>query len=182
MRNGHFTRKEYDLFGLFEEFGIRHGFSLNLHLGEDEPKLTEDLKIATFRIFQEAMTNVARHAQASRVTIRLHADGEELVVCVADNGVGYDEGVLESHESLGLIGMRERAEALGGRVEVGPAMDGGPLVTARIPMEIQFRFHLVPPSVARRRPARHPVALIPTLQSMMLRGLAAPLLKSCSMN
>lgn len=68
----------------------------------------------------EALTNVARHAQASRVTVSLGAASDALELIVADNGKGIRDEDMESVMSMGLTGMRERAGALGGRVDIRP--------------------------------------------------------------
>ena len=94
--------------------------------------LPEALGTAAFRIVQEALTNVARHADASEVTIRVVADGDALRLDVEDDGRGLappDDG----RRPLGLVGMRERALAAGGRLHVGAAPGGGVLVRGTFP-------------------------------------------------
>ena len=88
-----------------------------------------------FRIVQEALTNVARHAQAGRVLIRGRVSSGELQVQVDDNGVGFAEGKLGSPQSLGLISMRERAESIGGRLEVVSRAGRGTSVSVRVPVD-----------------------------------------------
>jgi two-component system sensor histidine kinase UhpB len=88
---------------------------------------------ALYRILLEALTNVARHAQARRVEVRLWAEPGAMVLTVADDGRGLPAVLTGSQGSLGLLGMQERARALGGEVLVGPGERGGTLVTARIP-------------------------------------------------
>ena len=92
-----------------------------------------DLTTTVFRIFQETLTNVARHAKASRVQIRLRAEGDEVVLEVEDNGRGITPEALSSPKSLGLLGMKERAAVLGGEVTVEPGQQGGTKVTFRLP-------------------------------------------------
>lgn len=88
---------------------------------------------ALFRITQELMWNAARHAQASELSIELaHEDGA-LILRVLDNGIGIDPGVLEQPTSLGLMGMRERAEAIGGTFNIRPRVDGGTEAVVRVP-------------------------------------------------
>lgn len=95
-----------------------------------------DPKIATalFRILQELLTNVARHAQASRVCIGLEQAGDCWVLQVEDNGVGLRGSDAHRLSSLGLLGMQERADALGGSVSLRRGKAGGTLATARIPL------------------------------------------------
>jgi len=89
---------------------------------------------ALYRIFLEALTNVARHANALHVEVRLRAEPDGVVLTVADDGRGFPPDLAGGPASLGLLGMRERAHALGGRVRVGPGERGGTVVTARIPL------------------------------------------------
>jgi signal transduction histidine kinase len=91
--------------------------------------LPSRIDLAAFRIVQEALTNVRRHAAAQHVQVRLHYGPEELVVTVVDDGAG-STGTAEGH---GLQGMRERAQALGGTLTTEAAAGGGFAVTARLP-------------------------------------------------
>ncbi|MDJ0335373.1 sensor histidine kinase [Salinibacterium sp. G-O1] len=87
-------------------------------------------QLAIYRIVQESLTNVVRHAQASSVHVRVAADDHDYVVTVGDDGRGMSESPVSGR---GLLGMRERAELLGGSLDVGTAPGGGTLITARIP-------------------------------------------------
>jgi len=89
--------------------------------------------MAVFRIFQEALTNVARHAEASTVEVELGVHGGHLMLQVADNGKGIRPSDIDDPKSLGLLGMRERAELLGGYVTFQPGVARGTLVTLRLP-------------------------------------------------
>lgn len=89
--------------------------------------------VALFRIAQEALTNVARHAGARRVEIVLRREDGELVMRVEDDGKGFEEEELEAPHSLGVLGMRERAYALGGILEIYRRQGGGTVVEVRIP-------------------------------------------------
>lgn len=89
------------------------------------------LQLALFRIVQESLTNVVRHAAASTATVVLVVAGDEYLVTIADDGVGIDSA--DHSEGRGLLGMRERAELLGGAVVVAAGAHGGTVVTARIP-------------------------------------------------
>lgn len=97
--------------------------------------LDRERATALFRIVQEALTNVVRHAEASKVDIRLRVDEGTVVVSIADNGKGMRGNELDSGTSLGLIGMRERVGALGGRVTFANGAHGGTVVTAWVPIE-----------------------------------------------
>jgi len=73
--------------------------------------------LALFRILQEALTNVIRHSRASSVDIELHYSDHEIAMTIEDNGIGIPSEKAESVNSLGLIGMRERARQCGGNIE-----------------------------------------------------------------
>jgi signal transduction histidine kinase len=88
---------------------------------------------AIFRIYQEALTNVSRHAQASQVYIHLREDDELVILEVIDNGKGISKKQLTSSGALGIIGMRERSIQLGGVIEI-LRLQKGTKVMARIPL------------------------------------------------
>jgi signal transduction histidine kinase len=91
-------------------------------------------QFAAYRIAQEALTNVVRHAGATSAVVAAERVGDELVLTVDDDGSGIGEpGVDGLDEGSGILGMRERAALLGGVVEVGPSVRGGTRVTARLP-------------------------------------------------
>jgi signal transduction histidine kinase len=88
---------------------------------------------ALFRILQEALTNVARHAGATRVEVVKQKQRDHLVLRIRDNGRGFDPADPSLSKSLGLLGMRERAAMLGGEVKISSAVGKGTSVTAWIP-------------------------------------------------
>jgi PAS domain S-box-containing protein len=90
-----------------------------------------DISTAVFRIFQEILTNVARHAAATKVRAQLSENASELTLIVSDNGRGITEG--QKSQSLGILGMRERAHLFGGVVEIVGASGKGTTITVRIP-------------------------------------------------
>jgi signal transduction histidine kinase len=83
---------------------------------------------------QEALTNVARHARATDVQIELRQHDGELELTVTDNGMGYPADATRREGSFGLIGMRERAAMLGGRVEFGNPAGGGARLVVHLPL------------------------------------------------
>ena len=95
--------------------------------------LPPEVATAIFRIFQEALTNVARHAQATTVRVTLEANGQWVALKVEDNGRGIRPDDVADARSLGLLGMRERASVLGGDVAVEPVSPRGSRVTLRLP-------------------------------------------------
>ncbi|HSB72803.1 MAG TPA: PAS domain S-box protein, partial [Candidatus Methylomirabilis sp.] len=117
-----------------QEFQSRTGITCEFSSGQADLALPPEVGTAVFRICQETLTNVARHAHATQVRIGLEADGGQLVLTVADNGRGITEQELANRTSLGLLGMRERALLLGGQVGIAGRPGGGTTVTVRIPL------------------------------------------------
>ncbi|MCF8050351.1 MAG: PAS domain S-box protein [Desulfobacterales bacterium] len=101
----------------------------------DVPAVTDSLATAAYRIAQEALTNVARHAGASRVHLSLAAENGKLLLSVADDGGGFDTAVLNETEALGVAGMRERASLVGGSIEVASRIGVGTRVEFRVPLK-----------------------------------------------
>lgn len=93
-----------------------------------------ELATAAFRIFQEALTNAVRHAQATTVNARVSTNGDRLLLDVRDNGAGVPEELLEAAESLGLLGMRERARSVGGELHISTYPGRGTLVHLALPL------------------------------------------------
>jgi signal transduction histidine kinase len=117
-----------------QEFEQRTGVSCQVYSDLDETIVSPEQSTALFRIVQEALTNVARHAAATTVQIRIYRDGGELVLRIEDDGAGIGEEDLASARSLGVIGMRERAALLGGMVQITGSPGGGTTVTACVPL------------------------------------------------
>ena len=97
--------------------------------------LGPELATAVFRIFQETLTNIVRHADATQVIIRLKEESDKLVLEVQDNGGGMTGRELAGTRSLGLIGMRERATMLDGEVNIIGRQGKGTTVGVRIPIQ-----------------------------------------------
>jgi signal transduction histidine kinase len=91
--------------------------------------------LALFRIFQEALTNVARHAEAQLIHVRLAATPEALTLQVHDDGRGIQADEIASLHSLGLLGMQERAQRLGGTFNIQGIPGDGTIVTVSIPLK-----------------------------------------------
>jgi signal transduction histidine kinase len=116
-----------------KEFQKRTGIRCRVKL-PPESKFDIDLSTTMFRIFQEILTNVARHARATRVDIDLAHAGEALSLEVADNGVGIADAELHAKKSLGLLGMQERALLFGGDVRVAGSPGHGTRVSVTLPL------------------------------------------------
>lgn len=121
---------------LVEDFGQRSGISCTLALEDTESlaALAKPAATALYRVLQESLTNVARHAGAQNVRIRLDARHGEAMLSVEDDGRGIDDADRRKPRSFGLKGLRERAHYLGGTAEVGRMPEGGTRVLVRIPL------------------------------------------------
>ncbi len=117
------------------EFEKQNGISCAFSSSDKEIDLSPDHATALFRIFQEALTNIAKHAKASQVTVRLQARAGQLCLSIADNGVGVAQADRMKPQSFGLRGMSERAKALGGTMALSPSPGGGCTVTIHIRIE-----------------------------------------------
>jgi len=116
------------------EFQNRTGISCQLNLDESENTLEQDRSIAVFRIFQESLTNVARHANATVVSASLKFDDGSLKMEIRDNGSGITEEQINSPKSFGLIGLRERVTPWGGKVLISGAPGRGTTVKVILPV------------------------------------------------
>jgi signal transduction histidine kinase len=117
-----------------QEFQERTGIFCDCDALMPEPPLSRAQATALFRIFQETMTNVARHAKATRVRISLLVEDKTLQLQVEDNGRGMPSGALAGTHSLGLVGMRERASLLDGSLVISETPGGGATVRVSIPL------------------------------------------------
>jgi signal transduction histidine kinase len=116
-----------------EEFQARTGTKCQISLPRADLALDPERATALFRIFQETLTNVARHAHATEVTVRLAYDRRDVSLEVRDNGKGISEEQLTAANSLGLLGMLERALLLGGELTINGVPGKGTTVRVRIP-------------------------------------------------
>jgi signal transduction histidine kinase len=116
-----------------QEFQSRTGIQCKVILPHEPLTLDPERSTAIFRIFQESLTNVARHAQATRVVARLEAKADSLILEVRDNGKGFNAQEPRARRSLGLVGMQERALLLNGELNVEGVPGAGTTMTLRIP-------------------------------------------------
>jgi len=112
----------------------RAGLASEVHVPKEDEPLPPAAAITLFRIAQEALTNVIRHAEAKRVTIDLARSREEITLRIADDGVGIAEAESRSRLSHGISGMRHRARALGGTFAVGGQPGAGTVVEVTVPL------------------------------------------------
>jgi signal transduction histidine kinase len=118
------------------EFQKRSGIACFVRIEGDTERLDESRSTALFRILQEALANVARHAGASRVAVFLTKYPNEITLEVQDDGKGVPEGVLVGRRSLGILGMRERAASRGGELDIESQPGPGTTVRVRLPVRV----------------------------------------------
>lgn len=119
---------------LARESGRRMGVKVALALPQVDPPIGEAASIALYRMAQETLTNIARHARATEVRIEMHCGADSVMLRVQDNGVGLPRPTTQRRVSHGLMGMRERCQMLGGEIDVGNAPEGGARITIRLPL------------------------------------------------
>jgi PAS domain S-box-containing protein len=119
-----------------QEFGERAGLEFDYDANTEDFNLDPASSTALFRLFQEMLTNVARHAQATRVSVRVESTPDELVLEVRDNGRGISDNEIVNAKSLGLLGMRERVHLLGGQLSITGQPGRGTTVLVRVPLKL----------------------------------------------
>lgn len=117
-----------------KEFEKRSGMKTRFAARPAELELPNEIKTALFRIFQESLTNVARHSGATEVKVLLRRANGELMLCVEDNGRGFDKEALDKIKTLGVLGMKERTLMLQGHYEIDSAPGKGTMVTVSVPL------------------------------------------------
>ncbi|MCU0858672.1 MAG: PAS domain S-box protein [Pontiellaceae bacterium] len=122
------------LAGLAEDWRNRNAAECVLYADADDDALSDEIKTAVFRMVQEALTNVSRYAKASRVEINLVMDEQSLSVLIADDGCGLGTGAVDKPASFGLLGIRERMEALGGTLSIESSPGKGMRLEGCIPL------------------------------------------------
>jgi signal transduction histidine kinase len=120
------------------EFSQRSGIKTEMFVADGQVKLSTLAELQILRLIQEALTNVRKHAKASKVEVRFEADGKWAEVSIRDNGRGFDlsayQGQEEDSKHIGLKVMRERAESLSGNMSISSSRDQGTKVSFRIPL------------------------------------------------
>jgi PAS domain S-box-containing protein len=123
------------LLWLFERYTTQTNVSVQFeHRLAADQRFDPDVETSAYRIAQEALTNVARHAGVMKVIVRLWIDGDRLSVMIADQGRGFDPQTVDTRSSSGLTGMQERIALLGGDLRIESAADQGTRVTAIVPI------------------------------------------------
>jgi PAS domain S-box-containing protein len=116
-----------------QQFQARTGIICQCECALENLALSPEVSTAVFRIFQEALTNILRHAQATRVEINLKQEAGEFVLTIGDNGKGITEHEKSASQALGLLGMRERAHLIGGKLNISGTEGTGTSITVQVP-------------------------------------------------
>ena len=116
------------------QFQERTGISVKCDCDQESVNLTGEQSTAVFRIFQEAMTNILRHAQATTVHIQLHKENRAVNLIISDNGRGITDDEKSGQRTLGLLGMRERAHLIRGTININGSDGKGTVITVQIPI------------------------------------------------
>jgi signal transduction histidine kinase len=120
------------------EFSSRNGIKTNLHFGHDGV-LPNEVRISIYRIVLEALNNVSKYAHASTVHVELFSDEAETTLMIRDNGVGFDPSSNRIEKGLGLAGMKERSELLGGSFFLSSTPQNGTLIRVKLPLQKDTR-------------------------------------------
>jgi signal transduction histidine kinase len=115
-------------------FQERTGVSCETRLPETELNLPAEVSTTLFRILQECLTNIARHARATKVEVELKQEEGWVTLRVEDNGRGITEAEIANAQSLGLLGMKERTALLAGEIAFYGGAEGGTVVNVGIPL------------------------------------------------
>lgn len=122
---------------LLEDMRERTELNVIEEIHVDHSDIPESVSIAVYRILQEAMTNIVKHAEATQVTVRLQSGRQTVALSVTDNGRGFDPASLAMDQGLGLMGMQERAECLGGVFRIESAPGQGTTFYTEIPLSAE---------------------------------------------
>ena len=115
------------------EFEKRTNIKIKLDLPVEALNLTAKMAIALFRIYQESLTNIARHAGAANVSCTLKVNNDKVIFNIKDDGVGFDMAGIEKKQSLGLLGMKERTVMIGGKYNITSEPEMGTTVSVLLP-------------------------------------------------
>jgi signal transduction histidine kinase len=118
------------------DFGQQHNLAMHFEaVGFNDRRLPATVETNLYRIVQEALTNIVRHAQATRVDIFLEQRSDQIILIVEDNGVGFDTEPIKQQGRLGLLGMQERTEMLNGVLAIESTIGTGTTIYVEAPYE-----------------------------------------------
>jgi PAS domain S-box-containing protein len=117
-----------------QQFRQTTGIKVTMSSATKNLSLSTDIKTALFRIFQESLTNVARHANANTIEVSLNKENDCIALRIVDNGKGFDMAIADQKKTLGILGMKERCIALGGAYEINSKPGKGTTIKVCIPL------------------------------------------------
>ena len=117
------------------EFKARSGLSISIDFDGDFPELPDMHSITLYRFLQEALTNVIKHAKAEQIWVELYTEGNNAILTVQDNGLGFSDSDVEQVKGIGITGMRERMLIAGGELRINSSPSKGTIISAYLPLE-----------------------------------------------
>jgi signal transduction histidine kinase len=128
--------------GLCREFSEQHELNVQFVQHDMPPLLSQDVSLCLFRIAQEALHNVVKHARVSKATVELSGRNGDIELCITDSGAGFDVDSAAAKGGLGLVSMRERLRLVGGRLSIEALQRQGTRISACIPAAVRHAAHL----------------------------------------
>jgi signal transduction histidine kinase len=119
-----------------KEFEKRSGVITEFEEPENDFNIPDSVKTGLFRIFQESLTNVARHASSSKVKVSLQKKNGSFILSIADDGKGFEKQMTKNKKTLGILGMKERTAMMGGSYEINSEPGKGTLVVVSVPESV----------------------------------------------
>ena len=118
-----------------EQIQKRSGIKTHFHEPNDEWNLADPIKTNLFRLLQEALTNIVRHSKATDVKVSLDRNDHSITLSIIDNGIGFNATNVDRGNTLGIVGMRERAGIIGGKLEINTVPGNGTNILVTVPVE-----------------------------------------------
>jgi signal transduction histidine kinase len=118
----------------FDRYTAKTQVQVNFRHSGLQKRIPQEVSTAAYRIVQEALTNVVRHAKVNEVAVAVWVDQDTLWIRIEDKGIGFDQGALPPGSSIGLYGMRERARSLSGELIIESKQGIGTIIIARLPL------------------------------------------------
>jgi PAS domain S-box-containing protein len=118
-----------------KEFEKKSGIKTIFNEPKEELKMPDPIKNGLFRIFQESLTNAGRHANANNIYVTLEPKGQELILSIEDDGQGFEKKEVASKQTLGILGMKERSQMMGGNFEIRSTPGKGAIVIVAVPYD-----------------------------------------------
>lgn len=125
------------LSSLLARYNQQTPLDIHWHLPGEQERFPRDIEVAAYRIVQEAITNVVRHAQAQQAWVTVYRSGQHLLLQIMDNGQGFDMGTTPQADHYGLLGMSERVTLLKGNIHIRSVLGRGTQISAELPLHTQ---------------------------------------------